>query len=105
MRLIVWYYSKATNHHIKTHVGSVLSAMITYGIRKQPIPPIPAITLRMPNKTVEDIKGEITPPPPTSNIEIKKAVLRPQQSAISPNMNAPNSIPSIYNALKMPFTQ
>ena len=95
---------------MKTHVGSVLSAMITYGIRKQPIPPIPAITLRMPKKTVDVrnkgirvVKGEITPAPPTSNIEIKKADLRPQQSAISPNMNAPNSIPSIYNALKMPF--
>ena len=86
-----------------TYAGSVLSAIITYGIRKQPIPPIPSITLRTPKKNVEDIKGETIADDETSNTEIKNADLRPQLSAIMPKMNAPISIPTMYKALKMPF--
>ena len=85
------------------YVGNVLSAIITYGTRKQPIPPIPSIILRIPKKMVEETNGAITPADPTNNMDMKKADRLPQWSEIIPNTNAPISIPTMYNALKMPF--
>ena len=61
-----------------TYVGSVLSAIIIYGIRKHPIPPIPTTILRIPKTMVDGMKGEITPAAPTNSMEIKSADLLPQ---------------------------
>ena len=52
---------------------------------------------------VEETNGDITPEDPTNNMDIKKADRLPQWSEIMPNMKAPISIPTMYNALKIPF--
>ena len=85
------------------YFGSVLSAIMTYGMKKHPIPPIPSTILSRPKKIVEAMKGEIIPADPTNNVEIKNADLLPQRSAMIPSMNAPSSMPTIYNELKIPF--
>ena len=52
---------------------------------------------------VDDMNGDITPDDATNNVEMKKADLLPQLSAIIPNSKAPINIPTMYSALNIPF--
>ena len=63
---------------IEAYDGNVLSAIITNGIKIQPIPPIPSMILSMPKQKVDDTNGAITPDVDTNKTARKNADRLPQ---------------------------